>query len=186
MESFSLFPRISYFTFISDTEKKEKMSLKDGKLKKFASSKLRRSASQTDGRAKRSLQVEKIPPFFSSLSNKPCRTASWWAGAPSPSPTWWTWWEPPGKMGRRRIVTREFLFSAQAPGLVLVNIINIIWIMNILMIFSSVQSTSTHGQYSGESLTQSVSLTGFNTTIEIILFLLLRLKYFSRLHSWLE
>ena len=78
MESFSLFPRILYFTFISDTEKrgKEKMSLKDGKLKKFASSKLRRSASQTDGRAKRSLQVEKIPPFFSSLSNKPCRTAS--------------------------------------------------------------------------------------------------------------
>ena len=124
MESFSLFPRILYFTFISDTEKrrKEKMSLKDGKLKKFASSKLRRSASQTDGRAKRSLQVEKFPPFFSSLfTNKPCRTASWWAGAPSPSPTWWTWWEPPGKMGRRRIVTREFLFSAQAPGLVLLS-----------------------------------------------------------------
>merc|ERR1719479_574926 len=32
------------------------MSLKDGKLKKFASSKLRRSASQSEGRANRSLQ----------------------------------------------------------------------------------------------------------------------------------
>ena len=40
------------------------MSLKDGKLKKFASSKLRRSASQSEGRANRSLQVETILPFF--------------------------------------------------------------------------------------------------------------------------
>ena len=50
------------------------------------------------------------------------RTASGWAGAPSPSPTWWTCWEPLGRRERRRTVTREFLFSA--PGLIVISSIS--------------------------------------------------------------
>ena len=147
-----------HFYLISDRKPRweEKMSLKDGKLRKFACSRLRRSASQSDGRTSRSLQVL-TSPVFAIWNFKPF----WFYSCSvviTPSHTL----QDSVKMGRGSVTFSNMVDMMGTSGeegetedcdervpllcpasrfiywVLIKNMIDIIWILMILMIFSSV------------------------------------------------